>query len=210
MDTLKYKLLAMVAVLVPDRAGRHVLRLPAILAAARRRLRHPALRRDHHPADRRRRRHPAGADPGLVHPDPARRGVAVVLRPERLARRPPHRVRRAARRAWCSSCPRAPTRPRGAPDVTADTAPGGERADEPPPRGPPRSAEQALSAGSQAGAAGRQRLRRRARARSSALIGPNGAGKTTVFSLVSGFLTPDAGDVLFRGRSTCAACAPPR
>lgn len=34
-----------------------------------------------------------------------------------------------------------------------------------------------------------------------ALIGPNGAGKTTVFSLVSGFLRPDAGDVRFRGRS---------
>ena len=34
-----------------------------------------------------------------------------------------------------------------------------------------------------------------------ALIGPNGAGKTTVFGLVSGFLTPDAGDVAFRGRA---------
>ena len=33
------------------------------------------------------------------------------------------------------------------------------------------------------------------------LIGPNGAGKTTVFNLFSGFLTPDAGDVDFRGRS---------
>jgi branched-chain amino acid transport system ATP-binding protein/branched-chain amino acid transport system permease protein len=33
------------------------------------------------------------------------------------------------------------------------------------------------------------------------LIGPNGAGKTTVFNLLSGFLTPDAGDVSFRGRS---------
>jgi branched-chain amino acid transport system ATP-binding protein len=33
-----------------------------------------------------------------------------------------------------------------------------------------------------------------------ALIGPNGAGKTTVFALVSGFLTPDAGRVRFRGR----------
>jgi branched-chain amino acid transport system ATP-binding protein len=33
------------------------------------------------------------------------------------------------------------------------------------------------------------------------LIGPNGAGKTTVFGLLSGFLPPDAGDVLFRGRS---------
>ncbi len=31
------------------------------------------------------------------------------------------------------------------------------------------------------------------------LIGPNGAGKTTVFHLLSGFLPPDAGSVLFRG-----------
>ncbi len=33
-----------------------------------------------------------------------------------------------------------------------------------------------------------------------ALIGPNGAGKTTAFALVSGFLTPDAGRVVFGGR----------
>ena len=33
------------------------------------------------------------------------------------------------------------------------------------------------------------------------LIGPNGAGKTTVFNLLSGFLTADAGDVRFNGRS---------
>ena len=33
----------------------------------------------------------------------------------------------------------------------------------------------------------------------SALIGPNGAGKTTVFSLMSGFLKPDQGQVLFKG-----------
>jgi branched-chain amino acid transport system ATP-binding protein len=32
-----------------------------------------------------------------------------------------------------------------------------------------------------------------------ALIGPNGAGKTTAFALLSGFLTPDAGRVTFRG-----------
>ncbi|MBI3634697.1 MAG: ABC transporter ATP-binding protein [Candidatus Rokubacteria bacterium] len=33
------------------------------------------------------------------------------------------------------------------------------------------------------------------------LIGPNGAGKTTVFNLLSGFLAPDAGDIVFRGAS---------
>jgi branched-chain amino acid transport system ATP-binding protein len=31
------------------------------------------------------------------------------------------------------------------------------------------------------------------------LIGPNGAGKTTVFSLLSGFLRPDSGDIRFDG-----------
>jgi branched-chain amino acid transport system ATP-binding protein len=33
-----------------------------------------------------------------------------------------------------------------------------------------------------------------------ALIGPNGAGKTTLFHLISGFLTPDAGQVLLDGK----------
>ena len=33
----------------------------------------------------------------------------------------------------------------------------------------------------------------------SALIGPNGAGKTTLFALMSGFLEPDAGRVIFDG-----------
>src|SRR5438093_12971229 len=41
------------------------------------------------------------------------------------------------------------------------------------------------------------------------LIGPNGAGKTTGFGLLSGFLRPDAGQVIFRGRSI-AGLAPPR
>ncbi|MCB8838852.1 ABC transporter ATP-binding protein [Aurantimonas sp. VKM B-3413] len=33
-----------------------------------------------------------------------------------------------------------------------------------------------------------------------ALIGPNGAGKTTVFNLLTKFLTPSAGKIVFRGR----------
>ncbi|MCD2492572.1 ABC transporter ATP-binding protein [Lacrimispora sp. NSJ-141] len=33
----------------------------------------------------------------------------------------------------------------------------------------------------------------------SALIGPNGAGKTTLFNVMTGFLVPTAGKVLFRG-----------
>jgi branched-chain amino acid transport system ATP-binding protein len=31
------------------------------------------------------------------------------------------------------------------------------------------------------------------------LIGPNGAGKTTLFAIISGFLTPDSGSVIFNG-----------
>src|SRR3989304_2043519 len=31
------------------------------------------------------------------------------------------------------------------------------------------------------------------------LIGPNGAGKTTLFNLITGFLKPPAGRILFRG-----------
>ena len=33
------------------------------------------------------------------------------------------------------------------------------------------------------------------------LIGPNGAGKTTVFNLVTGFVPPTSGEILFEGRS---------
>lgn len=37
------------------------------------------------------------------------------------------------------------------------------------------------------------------------LIGPNGAGKTTAFNLISGFVTPDAGQVLVDGRDFCGS-----
>lgn len=33
------------------------------------------------------------------------------------------------------------------------------------------------------------------------LIGPNGAGKTTTFNLITGFLRPTAGEVIFKGRN---------
>lgn len=32
-----------------------------------------------------------------------------------------------------------------------------------------------------------------------AVIGPNGAGKTTLFNLMSGFLPPDAGEIMYKG-----------
>lgn len=37
------------------------------------------------------------------------------------------------------------------------------------------------------------------------VIGPNGAGKSTLFSLITGFLQADAGDVVFEGRAFGAA-----
>jgi|SRR5579864_141445 len=33
------------------------------------------------------------------------------------------------------------------------------------------------------------------------VIGPNGAGKTTVFNLISGFLHPDEGQIIFQGKN---------
>jgi branched-chain amino acid transport system ATP-binding protein len=39
----------------------------------------------------------------------------------------------------------------------------------------------------------------------ASLIGPNGAGKTTFFNCVTGFYTPDDGDIIFEGRSIAGA-----
>jgi branched-chain amino acid transport system ATP-binding protein len=39
----------------------------------------------------------------------------------------------------------------------------------------------------------------------TAIIGPNGAGKTTLFALVSGFITPDEGKVVFNGHDITKA-----
>jgi branched-chain amino acid transport system permease protein len=40
------------------------------------------------------------------------------------------------------------------------------------------------------------------------LIGPNGAGKTTIFNLVTGFIPPDSGRVVFRGETVTGLCPP--
>jgi ABC-type branched-subunit amino acid transport system ATPase component len=42
------------------------------------------------------------------------------------------------------------------------------------------------------------------------LIGPNGAGKSTLFNIVSGFLAPDAGQVLYQGHDVSRLSVPAR
>jgi branched-chain amino acid transport system ATP-binding protein len=42
------------------------------------------------------------------------------------------------------------------------------------------------------------------------LIGPNGAGKTTIFNMVTGFLHPSTGRVLFQGRDVTGLTPPQR
>jgi branched-chain amino acid transport system ATP-binding protein len=44
----------------------------------------------------------------------------------------------------------------------------------------------------------------------TALIGPNGAGKTSLFNCISGFYKPQAGDVLFQGKTITATPPPQR
>ena len=46
---------------------------------------------------------------------------------------------------------------------------------------------------------------RRRPAASPALIGPNGAGKTTLFAIITGFLRPSAGSILYGGEDVTGA-----
>lgn len=42
----------------------------------------------------------------------------------------------------------------------------------------------------------------------ASVIGPNGAGKTTFFNCITGFYTPEEGDVIFNGRSSLVGLPP--
>lgn len=41
--------------------------------------------------------------------------------------------------------------------------------------------------------------------RTTCVVGPNGAGKTSIFNVITGFVAPDAGSVVFKGRDVTAA-----
>src|SRR5215470_4509973 len=176
-------------VVVPHGPGGNVLRVLPLLAAAEHALRHPAVGRDHHPADRGRRRHAARADPRLVHPDAARRGLPALPRAGRPSRRSPHRLRTAAdRRGALPARGRVP-----ALAARARAARRREAMNLLEARGLSRSFGGLQAVAGLDLAVGRGEM--------LGLIGPNGAGKTTVFNLLSGFLAPDTGEILLDGRS---------
>ncbi len=106
VDTFRCKLLAMVLSSFLTGIGRNLLRVLPFLAPAQLGVRHPAIRGDHHPGDRRRRWHRARPDPRIVHPVTAGRAVAHVPGDRRPDGSPPDRVRRPADRAWSCSCPK--------------------------------------------------------------------------------------------------------
>src|SRR5262249_10543958 len=98
VDAFRCKMLAMALSSFLTGVGGAFLRLLSALAPGQRRLRDPAVGRDHHPDDHRRRGHASRPDPRLAHPHAARGAVARVLPIRGLDRRPPDRLRHAADR----------------------------------------------------------------------------------------------------------------
>src|SRR5260370_316914 len=174
--------------LVPHRDRRDLLRVLPLLAPARDDVRHPALRRDHPAAHRRRRRDAPRPAPRLVHPDAPRRAVAPLLRPERPPRAPPRGVRPAADRG--RALPAA-----GRVSLPAAAHPGHARL----------TGALLEVTGLSKRFGGLQAVRDLslpvAEREIVALIRPNGAGQTTAFPLISGFLTAAPGSIPFRGPS---------